>query len=144
MGGPADLQNRLRSVDPGESDSFHSMEYGRSGGYEWIEVLELFPKCQVVPGWGRDGWTAGSWPLVVFGHFYHEGTYGLITYVEGDVTVEGFASKEDLHAATDEAVEWHWRHGQGGPDVDHYPEGDLPPEYRGPYTRGRAKPTKEA
>ena len=62
-------------------------------GYEWMS--QLGNGWYAVPGWGQDGWDLGSWPYVIVCHCdgdTDEGQpFGLVVYVESDVTMREFA-----------------------------------------------------
>ncbi|GAB3873838.1 hypothetical protein ACFQ1S_03730 [Kibdelosporangium lantanae] len=106
-------------------------------GHEWRDKAEQFGWD--VPGlWGRDGWDLGSWPLVVMALYDSEktDTWALMTYVEGDMVVKVFTTREarDL-AVTEVAVGW-WRFGTAdGPDD--LPETGWLPHHHGPHVIGR-------
>ena len=87
------------------------------------------------PAWGRDGWDLGAWPLVVVALFVddrHE-RYAVATYVEGDIEVRRYQSRDALHVAVNEIAEFHWRLGQSHGPSD-LPEGQgLLAKHAGPY-----------
>ncbi len=116
---------------------------GGGDGYDWMAKLDgtgWFP----IAGWGLDGWDLGDWPLVVYGHAHDGDDWLLVEYVEGDVTVWKFATKDDLYAATDTVARRVWER-----DPEHYGEAmvaairdrtagaHLPAEFRGRFSWGR-------
>jgi hypothetical protein len=110
------------------------------GGHDFIERFAA-GGWRPIPAWGMNGWDLGEWPLVVVLHrerpcVGHAGKFSLAYYIEGDVVIEHFASREERDAATDELAAFHWRH-QGVEWVSDYPEGPLPEHLRGPYSRAR-------
>lgn len=90
-----------------------------------------------VPAWGRDGWDLGEWPYVVVMHRDQEGSYVVLTYVEGDVTVEAFPTRQERDDRTDGIAAFYWRHNDENWIRD-YPEGEpLPAHLRGPSSWSR-------
>lgn len=82
-----------------------------------------------VAGWGRDGWDLGSWPYVVV---LFRGDLERAIYVEGDITVETFATREDRETATDETALFYWR----ADDADWLDRGD---DLKGSFSWKRAE-----
>ena len=76
-------------------------------GYDVMDRARVY-RWIAVPSWGRDGWDLGTWPLVVMYHRTAGEQYDLAYYVEGDVTVYRYASRELRDAATDCLAFWHW------------------------------------
>ena len=37
---------------------------GAGDGYDWMETLEN-TAWSILPNWGKDGWDAGAWPLII-------------------------------------------------------------------------------
>jgi hypothetical protein len=98
-------------------------------GYYWLRALRH--GWYDVSSWGRDGWDLGCWPLAVVLHYDGEDRYGLAVYVEGDVEVTAYRSREDRDGATDRVAAFYWRRRGHGPD-DLPAEGDeLLPHHRG-------------
>ncbi len=103
-------------------------------GYDWTERL---PETgwYAVGAWGKQGWPLGSWPYQIVAHFDLDrlALFGLVAFVEGDVDVEAFASREERDAATNEiAVHW-WISNENGPDGLTPDMSPIPAEYCGPY-----------
>jgi hypothetical protein len=108
-------------------------------GYDWARELPTGWKAVYL--WGSEGWDLGCLPYQVVAH-YDDGlldlAYGLAHYVEGDVTVRAFGSREARDAATDEIAltTWRWEGNgprEGLPDGEDTPAADIPARFRGPY-----------
>ena len=70
-------------------------------------------------------------------HYDGEDRYGLAVYVEGDVYVTGYPTREDRDRATDTQAAFHWRQfGHGPKDLPAEGE-ELRPHHRGPYSPDR-------
>ncbi|MGW1071540.1 hypothetical protein [Streptomyces sp. NPDC002537] len=109
-------------------------EWGSIDGYDWIGRLPA-TGWYAVGVWGKDGWPLGSWPYQIVAHFDMEplSLFGLATYVEDDVDVQAFASREERDAATNEvAVHW-WISNENGPDGLAPDMSPIPATYCGPY-----------
>jgi hypothetical protein len=104
-------------------------------GYEWMR--DLGQGWLPVPGWGRDGWDLGDWPYAIVVHYDGDGKHGLATYVEGDIAVRSFATREERDAATDHVAAYHWRQNESGPDDLPDTDDELAPHHRGPYSWSR-------
>lgn len=108
-------------------------------GHEWIALLEHTPWAPV-PQWGRDGWLCGRWPYVVVAvcavplHAEAQ-AYGLAVYVEGDLEVRAYESREDLVAAVDDTAAFYWRLEQA---AEVPPAGPLPAKFSGMFSWERA------
>lgn len=77
---------------------------GRTGdGYSWMD--ELKGGWYSVGVWGSDGWNLGGWPYQLVVHYDGE-SFGLCIYVEGDLDVKEFATREGRDRATDEYFVW--------------------------------------
>jgi len=134
-------------------------------GYGWASKVEESSReghrLRLVPSWGLDGWDLGDWPLVTYALGYvtetpadEEAPYRLLERVEGDVTCWAFATREELYAAVDLVARRYWGQtsdpeGQYGADMaralSETPEGErLPARFRGPFSWGRLKESKEA
>jgi hypothetical protein len=94
-----------------------------------------------VPGWGRDGWDAASWPLTQVGRWRNsdEGLWLCFSYVEGDVDVWEFDNPLDRDAKLDGLVMWGWMHGHHDipKDSETYRAMNADPanlRFRGPFT----------
>nr|WP_024126163.1 hypothetical protein [Streptomyces sp. FR1]AHE38781.1 Hypothetical protein pFRL3_4c [Streptomyces sp. FR1] len=106
-------------------------------GYDWAQ--ELPTGWDAVYSWGSEGWDLGSLPYQVVAHYDCplDVIYGMAHYIEGDVKVRAFGSREARDAATDELALSIWlavRNGprQGLPAAD-TPAADIPARFRGPY-----------
>lgn len=99
-------------------------------GYDWIRQLKN--GWRVIPGWGRDGWDLGSWPLVVVAHYDGPDVYGVATYVDGDSEVAGFATRAERDARTDNVAATWWRLLGNGPKNLAEIESNTSPDHRGP------------
>jgi hypothetical protein len=111
-------------------------------GDDWIGVLR---RCgwDAVSSWGRDGWDLGSWPQVIVAHHDHPGCYGLCLYVEGDLDVSAYPTREARDEATDRLAAYYWRYYQHGPEDLPASDDDLQPHHRGPFSWSRC-PQPEA
>lgn len=117
-------------------------------GVDWIDDGYEFMAAGTAAGWsavaawGKDGWDLGSWPYVVVlfrDRIVKPSTldndpavkaYERATYLEGDVTVETFATADDREKATDETALFYWK----ADGADWLDRGD---DLRGPYSRSR-------
>ena len=91
-----------------------------------------------IGAWGSDGWDLGSWPLVVIYHRDHADASQLAYYVEGDLTVYRYPTRDLRDAATDCLAFWHWKH-----DDEDWVTGvdsvDVAPDHlRGAHSRSRS------
>ena len=78
-------------------------------GYDIMEPARAM--CwNAIPSWGRNGWDLGSWPYVVVYHRRAVDGWQIAYYVEGDLTVYSYPSRELRDAATDCLAFWHWKH----------------------------------
>jgi hypothetical protein len=110
-------------------------ERGGGDGYDWLDRLD--GGWHAIAGWGRDGWDLGDWPLVVVAHFNGRCLFAVGVYIEGDVEVQAFTTREERDVATDEIATIWWRRQENGPE-DLPPEGGgLLPHHRGHYRIGR-------
>ncbi|WP_431983802.1 hypothetical protein [Streptomyces qinglanensis] len=107
-------------------------------GYDWIRELPV--GWHAVGVWGSEGWDLGAWPLQVVAHYDCplDLTPALAHYVEGDVTVRAFGSREARDAATDEIALSVWQWEENGPALaelpaEDTPAADIPARFRGPY-----------
>lgn len=100
-----------------------------------------------VDAWGHDGWNLGDWPYVVIYHRNQVGAdkpWQLAYYVEGDVTVYGYATEDERTRATDELAFFHWKHNpepwakRDLADIETVDQ--LPAKYRGPYRPRHEEP----
>lgn len=106
-------------------------------GYDRIEAASP-QRWYAIPGWGRDGWELGSWPLVVIFHRNTADGFELAENVEGDVTAYRFPTRELRDQATDALAYFHWRHTHEPWVAGIERFDDLPAELRGPYSRTRS------
>ena len=105
------------------------------GGYEFLDHTRR-AGWEIISSWGKDGWDMGSWPLVSVSQRTLAGKYQILTYSEGDVTIETYDTEQERLTALDAIAEFYWRQlGEGPTDMARYPEGQLPAEYRGYYRR---------
>lgn len=132
--GAPELTENLPPVPArGGGDGYDWMEELTGGGYGW----------RVVPSWGLEGWDLGSWPLVIVALCRAEpgggrtGVFGVVTYVEGDVTAEAFPTREERDAQVDRIAALYWAAGQadGPPAVPRI--GPMLAEHCGPFSRAR-------
>lgn len=102
-------------------------------GYDIMEPA-LARRWRAIPSWGRDGWDLGSWPLVVVYHRDTDEQWQLAYYVEGDLTVYSYPSRELRDAATDCLAFWHWKNHEDEwvDTVDTVDE--APDRLRGPFS----------
>ncbi len=112
-----------------------------NSGYEWIGAL-----CggwYVVPTWGRSGWDLGAWPLVIIAHYDNPARpcFGLAVYVEGDLDVTAYPTRQARDEATDRHAAAWWRQLKDGPGDLPSSDNDLQPHHRGPFTRSRLDAT---
>jgi hypothetical protein len=132
------LENRLLSgqyrIEP---EAFWTIARMRGDdGYDIMEPARAL--CwAAIPSWGRDGWDLGSWPYVVIYHRKAVDGWQIAYYVEGDLTVYSYPSRELRDAATDCLAFWHWR--QAGKDwVAGIDSVDVAPDHlRGAFSWGR-------
>ena len=107
---PRSLEEQLLCATyrvPGES----FWEVARMLGDDGYDVMNrAWPyRWRVIPSWGREGWDLGSWPLVVMFHRTVGDAHELAYYVEGDVRLYRYPTRELRDAATDVLAFWHWR-----------------------------------
>ncbi len=110
-------------------------------GYDWIGALRS--GWDAVSSWGRSGWDLGCWPLVIVAHYDRPGCYGLCLYVEGDLDISAYPTREARDQATDRLAAYYWRYYQHGPTDLPASDGDLQPHHRGPFSWSRC-PQPEA
>ncbi|RZS30498.1 hypothetical protein EV193_11618 [Herbihabitans rhizosphaerae] len=100
------------------------LPYDDSGGdgYDWMDQLPHYGWCEI-PLWGAHGWDLGDWPYVIVAICREsDDLWGLVTYVEQDLTLWGFSSRRELYAQIDTIAEFYWRL------CDNDGPSDLPPE----------------
>jgi hypothetical protein len=112
-------------------------------GWDWIGQLPRLGWVPV-PVWGDQGWPLGNWPYHIFAHCHvpHRDLYGLATWVESDVYVEAFATREERDLATTHTALHSWESNENGPASLRSPgaaeqmmaSGQVPPAYRVPYS----------
>lgn len=106
-------------------------------GYDWAR--ELPAGWKAVYSWGSEGWELGSPPYQIVAHFDDvlDVVYGLAHYIEGDVTVTAYGSREARDAATDELALSAWLWGENGPreglPAEGTPAAGISARFRGPY-----------
>jgi hypothetical protein len=85
----------------------------RAAGYDAYDTMDEAVRrgWHPVPSWGSQGWDLGGWPLVIIFH-RHAGTdaWDVAEYVEGDVSVYRYPSRDMRDRATDELAFFHWKH----------------------------------
>lgn len=115
-------------------------------GYDWIGRLDQpSSRWQPVAAWGLRGWDLGSWPLVAVALFDDpvNNRFMVMQRTEGDLDIWERTSREERDGIVDLLAEWYWRVNHNGPDdLDQYPPGQLPPEYRGRFTWARLEEAK--
>ncbi|MGW1976718.1 hypothetical protein [Streptomyces sp. NPDC001889] len=105
-------------------------------GYTWMH--DLPPGWKAVGVWGADGWDLGVWPYQVIAHYnVLDVLWGLAHYIEGDVFVTAYGSREARDAATDEIALSVWLTAGNGPreglPAEGAPAAAIPARFRGPY-----------
>jgi len=122
-----------------EPDPFWQRAWMHGGGYDVMEKATSV-RWEPIAGWGQDGWMLGSWPYVIIYFRTEDGTFDLMYYVEGDVTMYSCPTREIREAICDVLALFHWKHSGGGPEnIDEYEDvSQLPLQYRGPYSRKRS------
>jgi hypothetical protein len=130
---------------------------GRIGtAQDWAERLDH--GWYLVSEWGRDGWPLGDPQRALVAHFDHPGgdalraqcqqlglhhlraVHGQARYIDGDVYVRAYLSRQDRDEATDWAALFHWHETAQGPadlPSDAYAVHLLRPHHRGAYGRHR-------
>ena len=112
-------------------------------GYDVMSVANRFG-WRDVAAWGSDGWNLGDWPYVVI--YFREtpgggrSAYQLAYYVEGDVSVYGYATEDERTRATDELAFFHWKNRceKWVDGIDDYWQ--MPEHLRGPYRPRHEEP----
>lgn len=114
--------------------------FGSWDGFETIEKAQE-AGWLIYSAWGAEGWDAGAWPLVIIGQRAVPGPRSegdavveSLYVVEGDVTIEGWATYQESERHLDSIVLWHWRHEGNGPsDIGDFTADTMPDSYRGPF-----------
>jgi hypothetical protein len=108
---------------PGD-EGYDRMNFARETGWKPIS------------SWGRDGWDLGSWPYVIV---YHRGETELALDVEGDITLETFATVEERDSRTDELAFFNWKNANEAwvQGIDSHEQ--MPPHLRGAFSWARLK-----
>jgi len=101
-------------------------------GYDAIDLAKR-QDWHAIPYWGKDGYTLGSWPLIIIFFRDREGWFDVIEYVEGDATMWACPAEAIREEVTNELAFFHWKHRneewvKGYDSVD-----QLPDDVRGPY-----------
>ncbi len=110
-------------------------------GYDVMEPARAHG-WEAIPGWGLDGWDLGSWPVRRLPP-RRRPRVGLAEYVEGDLTVYRYPTRELRDAATDCLTFWHWKH-HGESWVAGVESVDAAPDrLRGPFSWRRLNEWKE-
>jgi hypothetical protein len=79
-------------------------------GYEFMQKSREQAGWYDVGSWGRDGWNLGVWPLVIVQHRDPSpliGTFDVLYYVEGDITIYRYDTREERDAKTDVLFVFH-------------------------------------
>ena len=104
-------------------------------GYEWMQ--QLAHGWYSVSAWGEQGWDLGDWPLVIVAHYDSPDLYGQAVYVEGDLEITAYPSREERDRAASSTAVKLWRWNERGPSLP--PVDSAQPEpYFPPYFRPRA------
>lgn len=113
-------------------------------GYDLIGIGDR-NGWRAMAGWGEDGWDLGNWPYVVVlfrdrSVSETEVAFERATYVEGDITIDTYDSREERERATDETAVFYWRtdperHGLAAEFAAIAAGGAVPDRLRGPYRR---------
>ncbi len=102
-------------------DGYDDMEFAGKLGFRAID------------GWGKDGYTLGSWPLIIIFFREREGKFEVVEYVEGDVNMWSCPTEEIREEITNELAFFHWKF-KGCEWVKDYDSVEqLPEELKGPY-----------
>lgn len=139
-----DLLNKEHRVDPSENWRIGQIERMAGGdGYDVMAKVEAAEKWKAISSWGSDGWDLGDWPYVVIYVRRHGDAFQIAYYVEGDITVYEYATKEEAFGAVDALAFFHWKHqGSREPDVSEIETvDDMPERFCGPYGQDRAEAT---
>jgi hypothetical protein len=131
----------MRTSSPNPSrDDLPALPYTLwNSGYDWIGALA--GGWYAVPSWGRSGWDLGAWPLVIIAHYDHpaSGCYGLAVYVEGDLDVTAYPTREARDQATNPHAAYWWRVHRNGPNDLPVTDADLQPHHTGPFSWSRCQ-----
>jgi hypothetical protein len=126
------MTTNLRAPDPPSGD--------RGDGDSWMERLAgtgWYP----VSTWGREGWVLGRWPQVIVTAYdplrSEPWVYGMAVYVEGDVDITSYATREERDNAIDLIAAFYWRQYWTGPDDLPGDDAKLKAHHRGPFTLTR-------
>jgi hypothetical protein len=123
--------------DPREEAPDYPLE-----GYAWSSALHL--PWYTVNSWGIQGWDLGQWPYQIVAHadLPERDCFGRVTWVEGDATIEAFASRAERDRQTALTAAFWWVDSETGPEgglseetVEAWARNGIPPEYAGPYRR---------
>lgn len=129
-----------QEIDEGPNFDEYKIEPERAWQENWrygdgYNVMGLVGAIEwyAVGAWGKKGYDLGSWPYVIIFFRDKEDDYGLVYYVEGDVTQYKCPTKEIREQITDGIAFWHWRHDDEEWVQDYGTVDQLPAELRGPY-----------
>jgi uncharacterized protein DUF3846 len=117
-------------------------EQHRAGvtGYDVMEIAAGNGWC-AIGVWGRDGWSLGRWPYVIFFTRRQGERWELAHYIEGDIATYAFPNQTTRDTVIDGQAFWYWKYGDE-PWVSEYDRFEqLPPRLRGPYGQDRATTT---
>lgn len=121
-------------------------------GYEFAHNGER-EGWRPVYAWGIDGWDLGDPPYVTYlfrDHQTGDGVeYQRVSYCEGDVTVETYATAEDRSDDTDEAALFYWKNRDepwARTVKKGTPAAEIPAHLRGPFSWKRldAEPVRDS
>lgn len=113
-----------------------------SDGYDDMEQNEKHG-WHTLGGWGADGWNLGAWPYVAISTRHENGTWDVLSVVEGDHDAYRFTTEADQHAALDYLFLWYMQSDHDPAVTVDRDELDacrvtVPDRYRGPYRDERA------
>lgn len=101
-------------------------------GYDDMDSAGKFG-FRAIDGWGKDGYTLGSWPLIIIFFREREGKFDVVEYVEGDVNMWSCPTEAIREEITNELAFFHWKF-KGREWVKNYDSVEqLPEELKGPY-----------
>jgi hypothetical protein len=144
---------RPMAVPPQEGAMRMWTDFDIGDGYDFVGQLESGSNWAPVASYGRDGWDAGSWPLVVIGRTLRankKGEWVTVERVEGDLSFRAYRTQVEQLRGLDLLVEAHWRFEPEayGDDiakaVKRYPKGELPSRFYGLFSWARLNASEEA
>ncbi|NCT90379.1 hypothetical protein GXB85_05360 [Cellulomonas sp. APG4] len=108
-----------------------------SGGYAFMRAAEG-RGYHAIPSWGRDGYDAGAWSLVIFFERVTDYAHLVLSYVEGDLSEYAASDAAEAEAILDFLIYSHWK-SSGEPWVDNITWERLPEPLRGQYSVERLR-----